>query len=102
MIDVNSVRSSRVLEIGAGTGLATKRLAGSAARVVAVEPSQALVEQLRANMGTVGVLEVVVAPFEDVVLSPGSFDLVVAATAFHWLDPEVALPKIGSVLRPGG
>ena len=41
-------------------------------------------------------------PFEDAHLSPSSFDLVVAATAFHWLDPGPTLPKIVSILRPGG
>jgi SAM-dependent methyltransferase len=94
--------SSRVLDIGAGSGQATKLLAESAHSIVAVEPSDALAEQLRAQLGTARRLEVVVAPFEDVDLPPASFDLVTAATAFHWLDPEVALPKIAVVLRPGG
>ena len=42
------------------------------------------------------------AAFEDVELAPSSFDLVAVATAFHWLDPERSLPKIASLLRPGG
>ena len=94
--------SSRVLEIGAGSGLATKRLLECAGFVVAVEPSDALAEQLRARLGTAEWLEVVVAAFEDVELPSSSFDLVTAATAFHWLDPAVALPRIATVLRPGG
>jgi SAM-dependent methyltransferase len=94
--------SSRVLEIGAGSGQATMRLAESAASVVAVEPSAAMAEQLRARAGTSSGLDIVVAAFEDVDLPPALFDLVAAATAFHWLDPEVALPKIAAVLRPGG
>ncbi len=40
--------------------------------------------------------------FEDAELSPHAFDLVVAATSFHWLDPDTALDKIADVLRPGG
>jgi SAM-dependent methyltransferase len=95
-------RSSRVLEIGTGSGQATNGLVGSGASVVAVEPNDALAGLLRAELGTAAGLEVIVAAFEDVDLSPSSFDLVAVATAFHWLDPEVSLPKIASVLRPGG
>jgi SAM-dependent methyltransferase len=94
--------SSRILEIGAGPGLATKRLAESGASVVAVEPNEALAEQLRGSLASGHAIEVIVAPFEEVDLPPSSFDLVTSATAFHWLDPDVALPKIASALEPGG
>jgi SAM-dependent methyltransferase len=93
--------SSRVLEIGPGTGQATARLAEIAAGVVAVAPSEALVTLLRERVPT-GRFDVVVGPFEDVELAPLSFDLVVSATAFHWLDPDLAFPKIRAILRPGG
>jgi SAM-dependent methyltransferase len=94
--------SSRVLEIGAGTGLATKRLAESGASVVAVEPNEALADELRHQMNNAAAFEIVVAPFEELDVPPSSFRLVTSATAFHWLDPDVALPKIASALRPGG
>jgi SAM-dependent methyltransferase len=94
--------SSRVLDIGAGTGLATKRSAEAGASVVAVEPNDALAEQLREHTVAASQVEIVVAPFEEVDLAQSSFDLVTSATAFHWLDPGVALPKIASALRPGG
>jgi SAM-dependent methyltransferase len=93
---------SRVLEIGAGPGLATTRLADTAGSVVAIEPNAALAEVLRARTAMSPKVEIVVAPFEEVDLPPGEFDLAAAATAFHWLDPEVALPKIVSALRTGG
>jgi SAM-dependent methyltransferase len=94
--------TSRVLEIGAGSGQATKRLIEGGAQVVALEPSEALAEQLSAQLMTGQGLEVVVSTFEDATLAPSSFDLVTAATAFHWLDAEQALPKIATILRPGG
>ena len=89
---------SRVLEIGAGSGQATKRLIEAGAHVVALEPSEALAAQLKMAQG----LEVVVSTFEDAKLAPSSFDLVTAATSFHWLDPEQELPKIATILRPAG
>ena len=93
---------TRALEIGAGTGQATTRLAESGAAIVAVEPDHALAEALRAQTRTAPRLEIVDSAFEDVELAPSSFDLVAAATAFHWLDPERSLPKIAAALKPGG
>jgi SAM-dependent methyltransferase len=94
--------SSRVLEIGAGSGKATRRLSEAGAEVVAVEPSPPLAEVLSAQLSSADGLEIVGAAFEDAHLSPSSFDLVVAATSFHWLNQALALPKIVSILRPGG
>jgi SAM-dependent methyltransferase len=93
--------ASRVLEIGAGSGQATKRLVEVAASVVAVEPSDVLAEDLRARLRAPR-LQVVVAAFEDVDLASSSFDLVAVATAFHWLDTTQALPKIATALKPRG
>jgi SAM-dependent methyltransferase len=45
---------------------------------------------------------VTVADFEHWPLPPEPFDLVVCATAFHWLDPAVRLPRMAQALRPGG
>src|SRR5262249_6232212 len=39
---------------------------------------------------------------EDLPLEDSSVDAVVCAQAFHWFDPERALPEIHRVLRPGG
>ena len=94
--------SSRALEIGAGSGKATRRLLELGAHVVAVEPSPPLAEELSAQLTRPDRLDIVVTAFEDADLSPSSFDLVVAATAFHWLDAALALPRIVSILRPGG
>ena len=96
------------VEIGPGTGLATRRLLELGARpLVAVEPDERLAAYLRANVKTAtgdgrDALEVRAEDFESVELPETSFDLVVSATAFHWLDQAVALAKIGRLLRPGG
>ncbi|GAA1597721.1 hypothetical protein GCM10009789_59560 [Kribbella sancticallisti] len=47
-------------------------------------------------------LEVIIADFENWPLPAERFDLVVSATAFHWIDPEVRVPKSADALRPGG
>ena len=92
------------LEIGPGSGLATRRLlALGADPLVAVEPDERLAaylsEQLRAEGHSV---ELRVEAFEEAALHASSFDLVVSATAFHWLNQVAALAKAGRILRRGG
>jgi SAM-dependent methyltransferase len=89
-------------EIGAGTGIVTRRLRELGARpLIAIEPDPRLAEFLRRNNPD-PVLNVVVSAFEDAVLEHSAFDLGVSATAFHWLEEDAALAKIALLLRPGG
>ncbi len=89
-----------ILEIGAGTGLATRELLKhQPARVVVVEPDPRLASYLmQRHTG----IEVLAEPFETAPLPERSFDLVACATAFHWLDPAPALRRVTALLRPGG
>jgi len=89
-----------VLEIGPGTGLVTGRLLDYGARAVAVEPDPAMAAYLTARYGTR--ISIVTDAFEHASLAADSFDLVVAATSFHWVDQAVGVPKLSLVLRPGG
>jgi 16S rRNA A1518/A1519 N6-dimethyltransferase RsmA/KsgA/DIM1 with predicted DNA glycosylase/AP lyase activity len=66
-----------VVEIGRGTGLVTRRLAAAGARVVAVEPDQNMAAHLAAAVSSD--VEIIGATFEQAVLRPDRFDLVVAA-----------------------
>jgi SAM-dependent methyltransferase len=90
----------RILEIGPGTGQASGPLLAKGAHVVAVEPGEQLAAVLSQRFPT-DRLEVVVADFEQAKLV-GRFDLVVAATSFHWVDLPVAMPKLAKLVRPGG
>lgn len=91
---------ARVLEIGAGNGLATGPLLAAGAHVLAVEPGTELAAILTAQHGC-DRLDVAISDFETADL-PDGFDLAVAATSLHWLDPDTAISKIGSRVRPGG
>lgn len=94
--------SAHVLEIGPGTGQATRSLLARGWRVVALEPGKELAIVAARVLAGSGDVEIVVTPFERWRGREGSFDLVFAATSFHWLDPSVAYQKAAKVLRPGG
>ena len=90
-----------VLEIGPGTGQATRRLLELGADpLVAVEPDSALAEYL--SSATDGKPRVLVATLEDAELPAANFDLAVAASSFHWVDPERGLASVQRALRPKG
>lgn len=90
-----------IIEIGPGTGKATEPLLARGATVTACEPGPRLARFLRRKLST-GSLTVVRDRFESADVPFGTFDAVVAATSFHWLDPAVRLLKARAVLRPGG
>jgi SAM-dependent methyltransferase len=89
----------RVLEIGPGTGQATSAMVDRGWPVTAVELSPALAEVLQRKYPTI---EVIVADFDTWDLRARTFDLVISATAFHWLDPATRVQRCVDVLRPGG
>ena len=91
--------ASAVLDLAAGTGAVTRLLIGRAPRVVAVEPDERMRAVLAARCPEAEVLE---GRGEDIPLPDASVDAVVIASAWHWLDPDRAVPEIARVLRPGG
>jgi SAM-dependent methyltransferase len=96
-------RGANVLEIGCGTGQATRPLAERGLRVVAVELGANLAARARQNLATLPV-EVVTGAFEE--WTPGdrdrAFDAVFSCNAFHWIDPDIRFIKAASLLAPGG
>ena len=88
-----------VLDLAAGTGKLTRDLVPTGARVIAVEP----LEEMRAHLErTVPEAESLAGTAEQIPLADSSVDAIICAQAFHWFDPERALPEIHRVLRPGG
>jgi len=87
------------VDLAAGTGLFTRELLGRADRVVAVEPDARMRELLARRSPEVDVRE---GRGEAMPLPDASADAVFVSTAWHWLDPDRAVPEIARVLRPGG
>lgn len=94
---------ARLLEVGCATGKATLPLARRGFRITCVEPGRALAELARANLADFPRVEVVDGTFEDLDASTQpAYDLVVAATSWHWIDPAVRYRRAWELLRPGG
>ncbi|MGW0041153.1 class I SAM-dependent methyltransferase [Rhodococcus sp. NPDC003348] len=92
-----------LLEIGGGTGKATVELARRGFAVTSVELGPALAAVARENLAPFANAEVVCADFETWEPAPSaSFDLVFAATAWHWIDPAMRYAKAARLLRPHG
>ncbi len=93
----------QVLEVGCGTGQATRSLLERGCTVTAVELGPSLATKARANLSTfAGHFEVIVGDFEKVSLPLHSYDVVASASAFHWIDPVVGFSKAVELLRPIG
>ncbi|MBA3349482.1 MAG: class I SAM-dependent methyltransferase [Actinobacteria bacterium] len=94
--------SASVLEIGCGTGQATLALAQRGLKVTCVELGEALAAVARRNLAVFSEADVVTAPFEQWEPGGSSFDLVLAATSWHWIDPEVRYAKAAALLQHKG
>lgn len=86
-----------VLDVGCGTGIAARQFQSAGCTVLGVEPDARMAEFARRRG-----LEVEVATFEAWDPAGRDFDAVVAATAWHWVDPVAGALKAAQVLRPGG
>jgi SAM-dependent methyltransferase len=91
---------ARVLDVGAGTGIATRALAGRGADVVAVDPGPGVLSVLRSR--STSRVHPVLGDGNALPLRDGHFDLVTYAQSFHWTRPECSLPEAARVLHDRG
>ncbi|GAA1989750.1 class I SAM-dependent methyltransferase [Catenulispora subtropica] len=90
---------ARVADVGAGTGIFSRQLQAGGAAVTAVELSEPMLRQLVADSPGVGA---VLGSANALPLRDASVDFVTFAQAWHWVDPELAVPEVLRVLKPGG
>jgi SAM-dependent methyltransferase len=87
------------LDVGAGTGKFAALLLERGLTVSAVDPSDDMLEQLRAHYPEVTATQ---GTAEATGLTDAAFDVVSVAQAWHWCDPLPASTELARVLRPGG
>jgi SAM-dependent methyltransferase len=87
------------LEIGAGTGHATRLFTQFGVAVTATEPDAAMLAELRNHVP--GTVDTVQAAFEEL-QTDKSYGLVYAAASLHWTQPENRWSRVAALLEPGG
>ena len=93
---------STFLEIGSGTGIATEIVANRwGANIIAIEPGQSLFNLGCDNLNSFKNIALKNTTFEQFDTST-KFDCIYAATAFHWLEPELKFSKSHTLLKEGG
>jgi SAM-dependent methyltransferase len=95
-------RPLRVLDLAAGTGKLTRVLRALGHEVVAVDPSEQMLDALRRSTGEDAGVTALVGTAEEVPLPDASVDAVTVGQAWHWLRPAAAVAELSRVLRPGG
>lgn len=94
--------NNRILEIGIGTGQLTTFLAQKNFRIFALEMGRNLAQIAKNKLSGFSEVRIEVGDFDTYNFEPESFDLAIAATSFHWLDPSTRMARISNVLRRNG
>lgn len=94
---VDACPGRALVDVGCGTGIAARQFRAAGCRVVGVEPDDRMADLARESG-----LEVEVTTFERWDPAGRVFDMVIAAQAWHWVDPVAGAAKAGQALRRGG
>lgn len=87
-----------IADVGAGTGISSRLLAGRGPRVIAIEPNAAM----RAAAEPHPRVQWREGTGESTGLPAASVNLVTAFQSFHWFDPPAALAEFRRILTPRG
>jgi len=103
LVDTTGIRAgSSVLEVGCGTGQATRSLGTIGCSVTAVEPGTRLADVARRRLAAFPNVRIEVSSFETWDDRGRRFDALVAASSWHWVEPSVGWRRAHEVLTPSG
>ena len=94
-------KGSRLLEIGIGTGQATRPFLEMGCHVTAIELGESLAAFTKEKFKSYDNFKLICLPFEDYECPDNTFDLVYSASAFHWVPEEIGYPKVLRLLKSG-
>lgn len=97
----NLNESSNLLEIGIGTGQATKPLLDKNYTITAIEIGDKLAKYTQNKYSDYNNLTVITSDFESVQLKE-KYNLIYSASAFHWIDPDLGVSKVYDLLEEHG
>jgi SAM-dependent methyltransferase len=91
-----------ILEIGCGTGRATRLFAARGYRMVCLDLGRDLVEIARSALRDADDVTFILTEFEEYEPAGHTFDLIIAATSFHWIHAEAQYVRTAALLKPSG
>ncbi|MDP6823017.1 MAG: class I SAM-dependent methyltransferase [Dehalococcoidia bacterium] len=91
-----------LLEVGSGTGRATRLFTGQGFDITCIEPIEEMAAIAREIIGNDQGVNYVRSTFEDWSQPADKYDLVFSGQAFLWVEPDIGYKKLADVLRPGG
>lgn len=90
-------------DIGAGTGFITEELVQNGLKVIAVDQSKAMLEEMKKKFGRFDTVEYRTGEFNNLPIQNETVDYVFANMYLHHVDlPQVAIEEMARVLKPGG
>jgi SAM-dependent methyltransferase len=101
-VPTEDASKAHILEIGCGTGQATVPFAQLGYQMTCLDIGPAMVSLAAQNCLPYPNVRIHLGDFEDWPGAPNIFDLVISATAFHWIRPEIGYPKAARVLKDSG
>jgi SAM-dependent methyltransferase len=99
---LNYTRGIDALEIGAGTGKATAPFLAAGLNITAVELGENMAQFMLSRFTEHKNFNVITSDFESAELKNDRYDLIYAASAFHWVDAQIGCPKAFRLLKSGG
>ncbi len=95
-------RGDHILEVGCGTGQATKGFAKRDFPIVAMDPGPEMLRGARENLAGFSNVELLETTFEAWPANRGAFRLIIAAQSWHWVSPDMRFTKAAEALSPSG
>ena len=93
---------SNTLEIGIGSGIATRPILNTGCKVVGLEPGEHLAALAKNRFREYALFSVETCSLQEFVCPADCFDLIYAATAFHWIPEEYGYRRVYELLKEGG
>lgn len=94
--------NGRILEIGCATGKATEPYAERGYHLDCLDIGTELAAVAISKFAANDRIDIILSSFEEWEPGDNRYDLIIAATSFHWIDPQIAFIKCAQVLKPGG
>jgi SAM-dependent methyltransferase len=91
-----------IADIGCGTGISSRLFLENGNNVIGVEPNAAMRKAATKFLAEFPGFSAVDGRSENTGLADNSVDMIIAAQAFHWFNPQTTQPEFYRILRPGG